>query len=111
MMQSETEEYMLKWLAIVFCVLLACVYPVSAATPDLAAGVYINDGAAPLMVGLHSAPTVTDWNNDGLKDLVVGCFSNGYVTVFINQGSDTNPLFDGGGLLQSGGTDITTSYG
>jgi len=82
-----------------------------AAPPDLEAGVLIYDGAAPLSVNYHSSVTIVDWNNDGKKDLVVGQFYYGNVWLFLNQGTNSAPLFDGGSLIESGGTEITTSYG
>ena len=79
--------------------------------PVLDKGVYIYDGAKPMEVDRHSTPEVVDWNNDGMKDLIVGQFGYGKITLFLNQGTDLNPVFDGGTFLKSGGSDITTSYG
>jgi len=82
-----------------------------AAAPDLEAGVLLYDGTAPLEVNYHSAVTVVDWDNDGKKDLVVGQFYYGNVWLFVNQGTNSAPLFNGGSLIESGGTAITTTYG
>ena len=82
-----------------------------AAESVLQSGVYIQDGSSPLTVGLMSAPTVVDWNNDGKKDLVIGQFSSGKIKVFLNQGTDASPVFNGGFFVQSGGVDISTSSG
>ena len=79
--------------------------------PELEAGVYIYDGSQPLGVDRHSTPTVVDWNNDGKKDLVVGQYGYGYIWLYLNQGTDRNPVFNGGSLIQSGGSPITTTYG
>ena len=79
--------------------------------PELEEGVYIQDGSSPLEVGLMSAPTVIDWDNDGAKDLVVGHFTDGHISVFLNRGSDSAPVFDGESLVQSNGAPITTSFG
>lgn len=79
--------------------------------PILDEGVYIFDGALPLEVDRHSTPEVVDWNNDGLKDLIVGQFGYGKITLFLNQGTDINPVFNGGSFLKSGSVDLTTSYG
>jgi hypothetical protein len=81
------------------------------ALPALDAGVFIKNGSSDLQVSYYSAPTVVDWNNDGKKDLVVGQFYYGNVVVFLNVGTDANPVFNGGAAIQSGGVDITTSYG
>ena len=47
----------------------------------------------PIDVGYNSAPCVTDWNNDGLPDLVVGNLSPipAGVFLFINQGEPYLP--------------------
>lgn len=79
--------------------------------PEFKEGVYVYDGALPLEVDRHSNPFVVDWNNDGLKDLLVGQFTQGYIWLYLNQGTDLNPVFNGGTQLQSGGSPITTTYG
>ena len=79
--------------------------------PYLEKGVYIYDGSNPLSVDRHSTPTVVDWNNDGRKDLVIGQFTYGYIWLYLNQGTDLNPVFNGGSLIQSNGSPITTTYG
>ncbi|MFH2002211.1 MAG: VCBS repeat-containing protein [Planctomycetota bacterium] len=91
-----------------------CLFLVSgsawAETPDLEAGVYLLKRNVPLEVQYCSVPTSVDWNNDGLKDLVVGQFTNGYIWLFLNEGTDMNPVFNSGALIESGGVAITTSY-
>ncbi len=49
----------------------------------------------PLDVGLNSSPTVTDWNGDGLPDLVVGRLegTDGGLFLFENAGSLGDPIF------------------
>jgi len=84
---------------------------VNAALPELERGVYLTNGAAPLQVETMSLPAVADWNNDGKKDLLVGQFTLGKIWVFLNRGTDASPVFNGGTLVQSGGTAISTSYG
>lgn len=81
-----------------------------AEVPDLKAGVNIKDGINDLEVTYCSVPTAVDWNNDGAKDLVVGQFTNGYIWLYLNTGTDLNPEFNGGSLIQSNGSPITTSY-
>jgi hypothetical protein len=62
-------------------------------------GVYINGG-------MTVSPLVTDWNNDGLLDLILGCMTAGTgssVRLFINTGSAGNPvLSDGQNVLIDG---------
>ncbi len=82
-----------------------------AGTPELLPKVNIKDGAVNLQVAFDAIPLVVDWNNDGAKDLVVGEFTNGWITLFLNQGTDLNPVFDGGEKLESNGVPITVTYG
>ncbi|MFH2000291.1 MAG: hypothetical protein ABIK28_11460, partial [Planctomycetota bacterium] len=62
-------------------------------------------------VDLHLIPVCVDWNEDGAKDLLVGQYNNGYIHLFLNQGSDYNPVFTTSTLLEAGGVPIVTSYG
>lgn len=83
--------------------------PLEADAPDLEGGVYIHDGSDPLDLEGHTAPTVVDWNNDGRKDLVVGNIK-GNLWLFLNQGTDLNPLFKGGSRIESSNVPITVAY-
>lgn len=79
--------------------------------PELEQGVFIMDKGSPLEVQYCSVPCVVDWNNDGAKDLLVGQFTSGYIWLYLNQGTNLNPLFSGGSLVESNGSPITGSYG
>jgi len=55
-----------------------------------------------LKVGMTAAPCIVDWNEDGKDDLLVGCLNkneglfNPYcdrVELFLNSGSNSNPVF------------------
>ncbi len=83
-----------------------------AGTPVLQAGSSIYAGSAPLAVELgYSMPFVVDWNNDGKKDLLVGQKSGGKVRLYLNEGTDANPSFNGFSYLQAGGSDISLPGG
>jgi len=41
-------------------------------------------------VGSRPTPTVVDWNNDGKRDLVVGAW-DGWIHLYLNEGTDTAP--------------------
>ena len=56
-------------------------------------------------VGDHSVPSLADWNNDNLKDLIIGG-KNGKVRVYLNQGTESNPGFSDYFYVQSNGTDL-----
>ncbi len=47
----------------------------------------------PLDLGSHAIPCVCDWNNDGRKDLVVGYRYADKVALYLNYGTDSQPLF------------------
>jgi hypothetical protein len=79
--------------------------------PEIEPAVKIQDGVADLKVNLYSSPAWTDWNNDGAKDLVVGQIMYGYVWLYLNQGTNLNPVFNGGGQIQSGGVPISVTWG
>lgn len=91
--------------------LFLCANGIRADQPELKDGVKIQDGIASLEVLGCSAPTVADWNNDGAKDLIVGQYTQGYIWLFLNQGTNLNPVFNGGSKIESGGVPITTTYG
>ncbi|MHC4944674.1 MAG: hypothetical protein ACYTG7_16780 [Planctomycetota bacterium] len=83
----------------------------SADVPVLLPGVNIQDGGGDLEVEKYSTPTSVDWNNDGNKDLLVGQYVDGHIWLFINEGTDLNPVFNGGSLVESNGSPISTPYG
>jgi hypothetical protein len=57
-------------------------------------------------------PRTVYWDADDRKDLLVG-LADGSVGVYLNTGSDSNPTFDGGTLLQVGppGSKVDISVG
>lgn len=57
----------------------------------------------------YSVPSTADWNNDGLMDLIVGegMYPTGKVRIYINEGTESQPLFDTYLYAQSGGSDLT----
>jgi hypothetical protein len=71
----------------------------------------VQDAGAPIDVGYYGSPTMTDWNTDGAKDLVLGQFDLGKIRLYLNVGPDTAPEFSGYTFFQSGGTDITLPSG
>lgn len=78
-------------------------------TPDIQPGIKIKDGSGDLKVPYHSAPNVVDWNNDGAKDLLVGQ-EPGYIYLYLNKGTDLNPLYQGWTKVESSGTPIACTW-
>lgn len=64
---------------------------------------------AVLQVAAYAAPTLVDWNSDGLMDLLVGEKSaddKGRVKVFLNHGSAAIPSFGAGVAIMADGQEI-----
>ena len=59
----------------------------------------------------HAAPWVTDWNGDGVRDLLVGQFGKGQLWIFRNKGTDTAPSFAKGQLFKEGRPEGTVPTG
>lgn len=59
----------------------------------------------------HLVPCVTDWNNDGKKDLIIGQFSEGKIRVYMNGGTDSAPVFAEFSYLQADGRPIRLEAG
>ena len=69
----------------------------------------IMSAGVPLVVVGYSDPSVCDWNNDGLFDLVVGDSDHtlgGKVRIFLNVGTAGSPSFGGFFYAQAFGGDL-----
>lgn len=90
--------------------LFCCLQSVSADEPSFFEGFRLQNGSAPLAVQYYSSPTVVDWNNDGARDLVCGQEMYGNIALFLNQGTNINPVFQGSDLIESGGQPIAMTW-
>jgi hypothetical protein len=79
--------------------------------PGLKPGVKLQSNGGDLKLSYDVNPCVVDWNSDGLKDLLVGEFTGGYISYYQNVGTDLNPVFGSPVKINSGGTPITVTYG
>ncbi len=67
-----------------------------------------------LEAGYNSSPTVVDWNDDGLNDLVIACLEEidstkvGTIQFYPNSGTNANPVFTGFTRIMADGEDIHT---
>ena len=76
------------------------------------AGFKIAAGGTPIDVKVgHLVPDVVDWNNDGKKDLVVGQFKEGAIRLYLNEGTDSKPVFGEFSLLAAGEKPIKLDAG
>jgi len=66
----------------------------------------VQAAAVDIDVGTYSTPSFSDWNNDGLRDLIIGD-GTGKVRVFLNTGTIIEPIFNSSFFVQAGGTDLT----
>ena len=88
---------------LVFCVIAQAQATRSA---DLGAPVRVEVAGKLVDVQIgHAAPLVTDWDGDGLQDLLVGQFGEGKLLIHENRGSRGSPSFNGAEVFQAGGTD------
>ncbi len=75
---------------------------------ELEAPFKITAGGEPIDVEIgHAAPFVTDFNGDGLNDLLIGQFGDGKLRIYLNTGTRRHPRFDGFSYFQAGGADGT----
>lgn len=65
----------------------------------------VEAGGLDVDVGTYSVPSYVDWNNDGLKDLIIGG-GDGKVRVYLNGGTESEPAFSNFFYAQSNGTDL-----
>ena len=72
---------------------------------------YIQAGGSNIQVLGYSTPSMVDWNDDGLADLVVGekVGDFGKVRVYLNHGQVGAPVFDSCFFVQAGGQDLMVS--
>ena len=88
---------------------MAAATQVQAQSPDLEQPFAVQSGGATLDVNElgHTAPLFTDWDGDGLKDLLVGQFGRkdhiGAVRVYKNVGNAKSPKFDGYTYVKANG--------
>ena len=70
----------------------------------------VQAGGANLVVTGYSVPSFIDWNNDGLKDLLIGEGGGGYAAkarVYLNTGTSMQPAFSTYSFVQSNGGELT----
>lgn len=77
----------------------------SVTNPVFDAGTLLTVGSTTLNVGIRATPSLVDWNNDGLRDLLVG-EGDGYVNIFINSGTNSAPNYLEGQLVQAAGVTL-----
>ena len=77
--------------------------------PSFAAEEFVQAGGVDIGVPGYSVPSFVDWNNDGLRDLVVGQGSSSAtatVRIYLNVGTAAAPEFADYLIAQSDGADL-----
>lgn len=76
------------------CVCLALAAVCGAKAPTLQKGVKIEVAGEPVDIEIgHLVPSVADFNADGKKDLIIGQFKSGRISLCLNTGTDAAPTF------------------
>ncbi len=95
--------------------LLSLSFSASAAGLVLGPEQTVQAGGADISVPGYSVPSFVHWDDDGLKDLVVGEGSGitgfGLVRVYLNIGTPGNPVFTGFFYAQANGSDLQSPGG
>lgn len=80
--------------------------------PELDEPFRIMAGDEPISVDMgYAAPCYTDFDGDGIRDLLVGQFSEGKLRIYRNNGTDTQPEFSDFFYFQAAGADGTVPVG
>lgn len=58
----------------------------------------------------YSMPLITDWNNDGLLDLILGRIDGGEWRIYLNSGTPTDYTFTGYTVLKTNGDIKISNY-
>ena len=105
----------MKWHRVVGLIALPLVMFGSAALaglPEFQPGVRLQADGKNIDVKIgHLVPAVMDWNSDGKKDLIVGQFSGGRISVYLNKGADNAPIFKDFSLLRADTKEIRLPAG
>lgn len=86
--------------------------PVAFALPVFDAAKNVQVDGTDVAVNAYSVPSLSDWNGDGLPDLIVGektADSQGKVRVYPNLGTVAEPSFGTGFYVQAAGTDLAVA--
>ena len=103
------NERLPSWVAVLVSVVLLCVVNPAAGQLNLGPEEIVQAAGADLQVPEYSVPSFTYWDDDDLKDLVVGEKTDPYtgkVRVYLNVGTPSAPAFSTSFYVQSNGADL-----
>jgi hypothetical protein len=84
---------------------------VLATCPSYGPQVILWAGGSQVDVGYYAAPCVTDWDGDGVQDLILGVFSYGNIRFYGNSSTNDSPVFTTFENIKADGSPITLPYG
>jgi len=100
------------WSALVIMLMSLNASNAPAPGDDLAPPVRIEAAGKPIDTEIgHAAPFVCDWDGDGVKDLLVGQFGGGLLTIYRNEGTNAAPKLAAGVKFKQGAKDGTVPSG
>ena len=100
------------WSALVIALMSLNASNAPALGDNLAPPVRIEAAGKPIDTEVgHAAPFVYDFDGDGVKDLLVGQFGGGILTIYRNEGTNAQPKLAAGVRFQAGGKDGTVPSG
>jgi hypothetical protein len=82
-----------------------------AQAPDFEPSYRLECAGSAIDVGYYGSPCVADWDGDGVQDLILGQFSNGYIRFYKNEGTNADPVLNSFSYLQADGSNISMGYG
>ena len=86
--------------------------PAPPLSPELSPPTRIEAAGKPIDTDVgHAAPCVTDFDGDGVRDLLVGQFGGGILWIFRNEGTDAAPKLAAGVKWKDGAKDGTVPTG
>jgi hypothetical protein len=87
--------------------IIGFLFAVHAQMPVFETGQYVMANGSMIDVGYYGSPAYYDWDGDGVKDLIVGQFSYGYVRFYKNNGTNGNPSYTTFQYLYADGSPIS----
>jgi hypothetical protein len=80
--------------------------PAHAFSDELLTPFRVEAGGKPIDVDIgHAAPLATDFDGDGVFDLLVGQFGDGKLRIYRNEGSNEEPKFNNFAWFKAGAGD------
>lgn len=78
-----------------------------AEAPTFDSGRAVTAGGEVIDVGSVASPYFSDWDGDGLDDLLVGQEEEGKIRLYLNSGSPGSPEFTDFSYMQADGSDLS----